>query len=275
MDKAIIIGVYNFVSFQLCQTLLNKGIEVKGIQIDSQTNLFLEEKRLEIGRNANYIEESLPHLNKADGGEKSGKQPLILSVYDLYMQRHEKILEDKTVLNEIVHYLGQNKNSTNLVIIAPIQFLIDNRSFITPFLARTRDLEMNIQMIYLPTIFGPWQPPIFMFQQAIASSYHEANITPSDREWTEDALFAADAAETMYEIIETGNPGSYLLESGKKGYWEQCAAYFDKNIKASEQRISVPMDREITRVKAKFLTPISEAVTLQKEHMKLLNNTNF
>ena len=33
MDKAVIVGVFDFVNFHVCKALLNKGIEVKGVQI--------------------------------------------------------------------------------------------------------------------------------------------------------------------------------------------------------------------------------------------------
>src|SRR3954447_19141238 len=64
MDKAIIFGIYDFVSFHMGRTLLNKGLEVIGVHIEenSETSSF-EEKRMEIGRNANFREISLVELD--------------------------------------------------------------------------------------------------------------------------------------------------------------------------------------------------------------------
>jgi hypothetical protein len=56
MDKAIIFGMFDFVNFHVGKTLLNNGIEVKAVNIEEIGNIqFLEEKRFEVGRNANLL----------------------------------------------------------------------------------------------------------------------------------------------------------------------------------------------------------------------------
>ncbi|GHH98490.1 hypothetical protein [Neobacillus kokaensis] len=269
MDKAIIIGIYNFVGFQICHTLLNKGIEVNGIHIDSKTDPFLEEKRLEIGRNANFVESSLSKWNVSENGNDLKKQILIFPIYDFYILREEAMLEKEILVNKVIQYLEEKKGNSNIVIIAPIQLLAQNLPSMNTLLEQMRGLDPNIQFIFLPAIFGPWQPSMFLFQQAIISSFQKCKISLSDREWTKDALFAADAAEAIFEIIESANPGSYLLESGKNNYWEKCAGYLAEISKLKDQRESIQIDSKIMRVPVKCLTPITEALNFQKEHVKM------
>ncbi|MCM3570008.1 hypothetical protein [Neobacillus mesonae] len=268
MDKAAILGIYNFVSFQVCQTLLNKGIEVNGIHIDTKTEQFLDEKRLEIGRNANFTENSFSEW-KDSKQKESNKEKMILSIYDLFMLGEESILHDERVLNPVLQYLDQYKDEANIIIIAPIQALAESIPSIDRFLEKTRGGEDTIQFIYLPAIFGPWQPQVFMFQQAIVSSIQKGEVSLSDREWTEDALFAEDAAETIVEIIDEGKPGRYLLESGRKGYWQQCAAYLDEGLLKGMNRESIQINSPVTRVHVKNITPIAKAFSIQKEYVKL------
>lgn len=272
MDKAIIIGIYNFVSFHICHTLLNKGMDVTGIHLETLSDPFLDDKRLEVGRNANFIEYSLSngHLNK--NMENPDQQVLIFSIYDLFMLEEEAILQKETITSFIIHYLERNKDKTQFAIILPIQFLSKNIPNIDEFIEQIRGLGANLQLIYLPAIFGPWQPPVFMFQQALVPSAQKEDITPSEREWTNDALYVIDAVEAIFELIETGNPGSYLLESGRKGYWAQCAAHLDEHIPLTIHRESIQIDSHVRIVPVKNLTAISEAIAIQRKHVELYNN---
>ncbi|MDV2888545.1 hypothetical protein RYX45_25625, partial [Alkalihalophilus pseudofirmus] len=77
---------------------------------------------------------------------------------------------------------------------------------------------------------------------------------------TNDALYVIDAVEAIFELIETGNPGSYLLESGRKGYWAQCAAHLDEHIPLTIHRESIQIDSHVRIVPVKNLTAISEAI---------------
>ena len=89
MEKAVMVGVFDFVSFHVCKALLDKGIEVRGVQIESEENqdFLLEEKRLEIGRNANFSVTRMDDLTIPNQ-----KETIVLSVYDLYMLYKEEIL---------------------------------------------------------------------------------------------------------------------------------------------------------------------------------------
>src|SRR4051812_35895178 len=102
MDKAVIFGVFDFVSFHMCKTLLNKGLEVNGVHIEKMDKvLFQNEKRLEVGRNANFLEQALVEWEKKKEHE-SMRTMLVISLYDLYMLKKERILLNEAVTKPIL-----------------------------------------------------------------------------------------------------------------------------------------------------------------------------
>ncbi|WP_066071117.1 hypothetical protein [Neobacillus soli] len=272
MDKAVIFGAFDFVSFHVCKTLLNKGFEVNGIHIEEKDKTdFLADKRLEVGRNANFSEQSLIMWgNNQD--QDNGKTMLIFSIYDLYMLKKETLIENGAVMKAIIHYIERNENNTDLAFILPIQML--SRTFkerrLEGFIDNVKGLVKNTRLFYLPSIYGPWQPSVFLFQQAISSKFQKADMTIGDREWTNDTLFIDDAAESICEIIESGKPGSYLLESGRKNHWFKCAAYLNVdgnhvNINRSE---SIQVDQHIVKVSVNPVLAIEDSFTKQVEQFQ-------
>ena len=59
MKKAVIFGAYHFLGFLICSALLEEGEEIIGITYPDLVVEDLDEKRMEIGRNANFSEKSL------------------------------------------------------------------------------------------------------------------------------------------------------------------------------------------------------------------------
>src|SRR3954451_16421357 len=116
MDKVVIVGVFDFVNFHLCKALLDKGIEVRGVQIETEEyENFLVEERLEIGRNSNFTEVSIRELlNKSNE-----KETIVLSVYDLYMRYKENVLQNDFMKSQFVY----EDNWDQIVIIVPSQIL--------------------------------------------------------------------------------------------------------------------------------------------------------
>lgn len=56
MDRAVIIGIYESLGFHFCTSLLEEGYEVTGIHYRNMDEELVEQKRMEIGRNANFQE---------------------------------------------------------------------------------------------------------------------------------------------------------------------------------------------------------------------------
>lgn len=264
MDKVAITGVFDFVNFHVCKALLDKGIEVRGAQIESEENEdILFEKRLEIGRNSNFAEVSLREISV----ESTENETIIISLYDLYMRYREDFLLNDHLINSLI----SRNNWENIVILVPSQLLkevIDSKAevIIEDFLKRTKAQNKDIHFLYLPTIFGPWQPDTFMFQSSILTEMNRGNPFRGLREETGDALYVEDIAQLIIEIIESKEPGSYLLHSGKSDQWNKCAEFLRIDEQESPDLNVVIREKDLTKIIVHNTHPISVALTKQIEH---------
>lgn len=86
MEKAIIIGAFEDMGFQLCKGILEEGIEVKALHLDETRHPLTDERRLEIGRNANFTESELNNLTPSSLQEEG--TVLFLDSTE-YMMRNE------------------------------------------------------------------------------------------------------------------------------------------------------------------------------------------
>ena len=278
MDKAIIFGIYEFVSFHASKTLLNQGIEVVGISFEDKDNIpFYEEKKLEVGRNANFTEQSFSKWEKERELEKS-KTVLVFSIYDQYMLKKESHFLKKRVMKPIVDYIEKNNKNLEIVCLLPIQELgSNNERRLEGFLEQVSRIAENMHVFYLPAIYGPWQPKTFLFQQSILSKIQKVEIQIGDREWTEDILFACDAVESIFDMVESERPGKYVLQSGKKDYWSECAAYLqiDENLSIKNVSEPVKFEKQIVTVPVRRITPIADSITQQVEHVHRLFQGNL
>jgi hypothetical protein len=199
---------------------------------------------------------------------------LFFSIYDLYMGKREQILQNQATIKPIIEYIEQNKNKVKIVFILPVQML--TKTFegneIEEFLGRIKNLVSNTQAVYLPAIYGPWQPSAFLFQQVIVSKLQKAEFMYDKREWTDDVLFIEDALNSILEILETKKPGSYLLESGRENQWNRCAAFLKviENVGDITSTESLKVNASIEKVVVKKVTPIIESMMTQMEHVKQL-----
>ena len=274
MDKAIIFGMFDFVNFHICKSLLDKGIEVRGIHLEEPENVpFVDEKRLEVGRNANFIEQSLHEWESNPEKDKSNTG-LFISVYDLFMSKKEHILKNETITKPIIQYLEDNKDDVNIVFILPVQMLtsIYKGKEIEEFIGLIKELGKSTQLFYLPALYGPWQTPSFLFQQVIVSNYEKVDITSEEREWTKDVLFINDAVESILDLMETEKTGGYLLESGRKNHWLRCADYLNisENHKNKKKSEILQVNSEIVKVTVKKVTPFNQSIKEQKDHVQRL-----
>ncbi|MEH7335841.1 hypothetical protein V7161_24765 [Neobacillus drentensis] len=267
MDKAIIFGVYDFVSFHICKTLLNKGIEVFGVNIEDIDNIqYLDEKRFEVGRNSNFIENGLADWEKKQG-QGNRDTVVIFSLFDSYMQNKEEIYLEEKVTGPILDYIERNNSKTEFVFILPIQLLgAEGEKVHRGFLNHVKGLVKKTHFFYLPSIYGPWQTETFIFQQVIMSDFQQKEIYKSNREWTIDTIFVEDAIDSIFEIMDINVQGSFILESGKKNYWDICASYLklEQNLIHSNRVEPFAIDPSVVKIQMKKITPISESFLKQK-----------
>jgi hypothetical protein len=270
MDKATIFGAFEFVGFYFCKEFLERGYEVTGILGDQSAENYTEEKRLEIGRNANFTEKRIEGLENED----TSNSLIILSLYDLFMGSTEKLLNSQA-LNK---WLFQNRdNHVQIVCLLPIQLL--NQSLqsesvndLRTFLENIEGKGKTLQFYYLPSIFGPWQPSAFVFQKSMLNLFRENEEQNQLREWRMDAIFVEDAVKTMIEKIESDCSGQFLLESGLTNQWEECANFLNIDLKFRQltEQWQLTLEDHIVRLPVRNRTPIFDSLTRQREHLKHL-----
>lgn len=269
MDKVVIVGVFDFVNFHVCKAFLDKGIEVRGVQLETEENEdMVNEKKLEIGRNANFSEVSLGDISN----QSSDNDTIVLSVFDLYMRYKEDYLLKEDLISNLISLNKWEK----IVILVPSQLLknmIDLKAqvVIEDFLKRIKAQNKSLQLLYLPTIFGPWQPETFIFQSSILTDLNRGKPFKGMREETNDALFVDDTVKAIIKIIENKEPGRYLLQSGKSNQWDLCAALLQINEHGLNSRIEEINEEDLSKIIIQSTVPLSVALTRQIEHAHRIN----
>jgi hypothetical protein len=71
MDKVLVLGALEELGFEMTTILLEEGYEVCGIHLSLGEELIYNERRLEIGRNANFIELSLAEWMKQEDANET------------------------------------------------------------------------------------------------------------------------------------------------------------------------------------------------------------
>ncbi|XJZ28173.1 hypothetical protein ACF5W4_05075 [Bacillota bacterium Lsc_1132] len=273
MDKAVIFGAFEFIGFYFCKKMLEMGYEVEGIHFDKEQDGYTEEKRLEVGRNANFQEQTIMEWLKSEL-QSSEKQTFILNLFDLFMGYKDSILENHQLAEQLADFFSKrNHLNDKIVSVLPIQLLADRSKHVSierlqHFLEKITVSSEKWQYFYLPTVYGPWQPSTYCFQKSIEDKIDERKET-EDREWTKDALYVDDLLETMLGIIEEGKPGHYLLESGETERWKECAAllHLDEEQQEENQWPDIRLDKHVLRVALPKLTSVSESLAKQKQHL--------
>lgn len=147
MDKAVIMGVFEGFGFPLCKRILEEGIEVEGIHLNvAENDLEIEEKRLQIGRNANFTEwESRNFDFKLL--ERKGIV-VFVDLYSLFMKGYEKKLLESESLMEILNQF--KSEAVRMVFLLPISLLSRSSSRNThPKLRDIVDSVKRKQLFYL------------------------------------------------------------------------------------------------------------------------------
>jgi hypothetical protein len=209
MERSAILGVYDYIGYGLCKYMLDLGVEIEGIDLSNKPNdYFTEEKRMEIGRNANFSEVPFKEWNGSNA-----KEIVFISLYQDYLDSVNTPLE-KGLLQKL-----NSLENVPVVLILPAYLAQKNAKDKLSISKKSKVTE-----IYLPTIFGPWQPEGFFFQQALNWQDKDGEIPEAEEwEWTADAIYIDDAIRTIVELSGSGQAGSFLVTSGTKDRWQKCA----------------------------------------------------
>ena len=281
MDKVVIFGGYEFLSFYLCEAFLEMGIQVNAIEHDQQAeDLFLEHKRLSIGRNANFTEISL------EKSEETLLMPdekllVVLSFYD-YFNKEESI-EIKSKLDQVIleALKIEGKANVEVLFLLPVQFLeteeagsnflgTESKNTYKTIFCELNSRGISNKSVYLPTLYGPWQPLNQTFQEAILSelSNNEIGIEENKREYTQDALFVSDAITEIMNFLGSRKQTICCLTSPNRNGWEKCADFleikselYNRRNKTGKTKIDIPMNEVNESI------GYIEVLTLQKQHL--------
>ncbi|MBG9549928.1 hypothetical protein [Cytobacillus firmus] len=231
MDRAVILGTFEFIGFSLCKHLLEQGCEIDGIHFDKEKDdALIHEKRLTIGRNANFNEKKYSAWIKS--GEILKNDIIFIDTYDLYIRnelaalREKELIEGFFLKNMALFQILQVK----IVFLLPIQWLKDisrTHSKLEDAIEILQENNISVSSFYMPVIYGPWQPKEFSFHQSIAKK----RVMISEREWIHDAIFIDDLINFLSNCADRSLDESYLLKSSITRHWRKCADYlsFDYN----------------------------------------------
>lgn len=262
MECAAILGVYEYLGYSLCQYMLDKGIEVEGIHFGKrQEHYFIEEKRLEIGRNANFSEIIFQDWNASSLGDI-----LFISLYE------EESLKKVFIEKLMKKVENINLNNQRIILILPAYLAkkhIVNEGWQQNLISFFEKKQCIVVEVYLPTIYGPWQPEEFFFQQALHFEAGENEmIQLGDWEWTHDAIYSEDAVNMIMKTVEAQKKGKFFLTSGENNQWLNCAKVLLGNRLEHHVRKSygVPEIKETIQIlKVKKNEDITKGLLKQKE----------
>lgn len=225
----VILGVYEFLGFILAEHFLEKGLEVTGVHIEQTEgyDLFLEEKKSLFARNANFTEMS--YLEWSESQELTSKSSLILfPIYDFFLKKPALVFLGQDLLDHLFQTMTKLSDS-QLVCLAPIQYkdkTLDPQRKAQDFLTNVYKGYSRCKLIYLPTIFGPWQPIDYFFQQLIRFEI-KTDLDPKlhDQEYIHDAIYSEDLMDAIHPLIEMEGNGEFVLISETKNKWVSCVKH--------------------------------------------------
>ncbi|AIE59335.1 hypothetical protein [Bacillus methanolicus] len=282
MDKAVIIGTYEFLGFSLCKSLLEKGYQVNGIHLDlEEEDFFLEEKRMEVGRNANFNELSLEDW-KQQNFRESDSVLIIISVYDYFVKNKIRaLLKDKQFWNTSYPRFIKSK----ILMLLPIQLLVKNNEEIREEheLDVLHDLfekftdHPSLTSVYIPTLFGPCQPQQFIFQQTFLHRLGN-NVKPvlKNHEWIFDAIYIEDSVNKIFDIFEKKSIKSCYLKNTVNDSWLKCAkslAIETNEVRGTEKE-DLFIDSKVPAESVEASGELLDGLKKQKDHLERILSFN-
>ncbi|MED1202503.1 hypothetical protein [Heyndrickxia acidicola] len=247
--NSVVLSAREFLGFEICKALLEEGSCVYAFDYGEWDSGLYEEKWLEIGRNANLT--FSPVLEEAMIPEKV---TCFIPLFDYATRMDEESIY--FLKKDLITFMKSARDRIELtVFIAPSQLLNDNRDeykVIYSMLQECMEIikEQKWQVVYVPTLFGPWQPEGYLFQQILNEDIKDRFLDDP-----EDAIFITDAVHTLIKESRKGdNKSRFLLKSEKEGNWLLCLEALKKGYK--EDRII--LEKNLSDVK---VIPVAETVS--------------
>ncbi|PKG25524.1 hypothetical protein [Niallia nealsonii] len=258
MDDFLMIGKYHFIGLHLCSTLLSQGLKIKGISYPDFEVHQLEEKEMFFGRNANFID------IKWEQRFKQIKEGETIIVFDCYTLDK---LDDLIAAMQEFFKGNRWKMPNKVVAICPATMEEVQNKQCTKFF---KEKKIPYQFIYLPTIYGPWQPESFLFQQILLKEINK-NLLPKQNEYTKDAIFVEDAVEEIMEQIQNNQNEDILLRSVVQNHWQKCMDVLNYSLDYVEDCENYFAENKFT-INVKNKNKIADNLALQTKHIKMYIN---
>ncbi|MEW9109094.1 MAG: hypothetical protein AB2374_07075 [Cytobacillus gottheilii] len=263
-DSVIIYGGFDFIGFHLTKGLLDEGYSISSVRSDLIADDMLENKRLELGRNANFLE--WDDLKEPFGSEVP--KHIFFDFYSLYLRNDTKRIKEMYG-KWIEHAKSAAGADTEITLLLPVQMEINQDICKSEIKEAFKEHENKLCFIFLPTIYGEWQPEEFAFQQACLKKADQAGtLTISGREWQEDAIYVQYTIKAILDIFEKGSSGDWFVRNKIAGQWQHCAALLEiekEYIRNTEREAKLPEHLHIYEIESD--EEKCEGIKKQKQHI--------
>ena len=220
MKKAVVFGAYQFLGFHICRALLDEGVEIIGVSFPNIDVKDIEDKKMEIGRNANFSEIS---WDQVDSILQNSEIDYLF--YDLYTLENLQFVY-RMIRSQIFNPSELPINKKHFFVVNIMSVEKEKELFDT---SKEELDNFTTQIIHMPTIYGPWQPSDFLFQQVIEGKEQEA-IHISLQECPMDAIFIEDAVMEVVKQTNNGQNNHILLKSNVINHWQRCLEHLKWDI---------------------------------------------
>ncbi|PKR86752.1 hypothetical protein [Heyndrickxia camelliae] len=261
MENAIVCGAMHFVGFELCKQLLNRGCSVVAIDHGGNTDKYHVEKWLEIGRNANLLRLPIEEIRDEIDSSVVCFIPYIdfLSLPDKFnglfndvesLLQMENITEYHIIFPSKYHFSFSDTNRRNFNAVFPIT-----------------NMNKKVVEYYVPTLYGPWQPNTYLFQQLIEGKCQDDYLDD-----TMDAIFIEDAVKEIVDNTQqTEHRQRILIRNMQPDMWRKCVLYLKEDFKVPPKK-HVVEDRDMVIKNIQECHSFQESLKIQIECFKRFQN---
>jgi hypothetical protein len=226
----LVVGGFEFLCFHLITRFLEQGNFVKCIQLENRHDIFLEEKRLTLGRNSNLVEVTIDEWIKS-GLTCETDSLVIVSLFDLFLKKDAERMLSQLEYATSEWALTDEFRPSEVVLLLPLQLEQDEASAWKALTQIGKKLigimeenGISYHVISLPTLYGPWQPIEYAFQQAFYNdAKNREEIQLSAQEWTYDAIYIDDAVNEIVGLINEEKIETCILKNKNDEQWKKCA----------------------------------------------------